>query len=248
MAKVSRRKMLAASPLIGALAATVAAVGSDAQETEKRRKVVVCGGHPGDPEYGCGGTIARLSDSGCEVILLYLNRGDSNETPGQTNFPRVIEAAKACEILNARPLYAGQIDGHAIVDSAHYGSFRQLIAREKPDALFTHWPIDNHADHRAISLLAYDAWTHSKRSFALFYYEVSNGEDTSFFTPNRYVNIDSTAERKRQACFAHASQSPDRYYSVQQAVTKFRGIESSHREAEAFIHHPQSPSFPLPEG
>jgi LmbE family N-acetylglucosaminyl deacetylase len=27
-----------------------------------RLKVVVTGGHPGDPEYGCGGTVARYSD------------------------------------------------------------------------------------------------------------------------------------------------------------------------------------------
>src|ERR1035438_5962791 len=24
-------------------------------------RILVCGGHPGDPEYGCGGTIARLT-------------------------------------------------------------------------------------------------------------------------------------------------------------------------------------------
>jgi LmbE family N-acetylglucosaminyl deacetylase len=247
MANLSRREMLAAAPLVGAAAVFGATGGVDSAAPQtKRNKIIVCGGHPGDPEYGCGGTIARLTTAGDEVILLYLNRGDPNETPGQTSFPRVAEAAKACEILQARPLYAGQIDGHAVVDAAHYESFRQLIVREKPDAVFTHWPIDNHADHRAISLLAYDAWMSLKKSFALFYYEVSNGEDTSFFTPNCYVGIDATAGRKRQACFAHASQSPERYYAMQETVAKFRGIESGHREAEAFIHHPQSPLFSLP--
>jgi LmbE family N-acetylglucosaminyl deacetylase len=247
MANISRRRLFAATPLLGAVAAGVAAADRDTRTKVRRRKVIVCGGHPGDPEYGCGGTIARLTDAGDDVVLLYLNRGDPNETPGQSDFPRVAEAGKACEILKARPLYAGQVDGHAIVDATHYEAFRHLVARENPDAVFTHWPIDNHTDHRAISLLAYDAWAHSKRTFALFYYEVSNGEDTSFFAPNCYVGIDSAAERKRQACFAHASQSPDRYYAMQLTVAKFRGIECGHREAEGFIRHPQGAGFLLPE-
>ena len=41
----------------------------------RKLKVIVAGGHPGDPEYGCGGTIARYTDLGHEVVLLYLNRG-----------------------------------------------------------------------------------------------------------------------------------------------------------------------------
>jgi len=35
-----------------------------------RLKVVVSGGHPGDPECGCGGTIARYTALGHEVVLL----------------------------------------------------------------------------------------------------------------------------------------------------------------------------------
>lgn len=248
MQKISRRKILAASTLLGASVTGLMAADVKESGSQKlsKQKIIVAGGHPGDPEYGCGGTIARLTDLGHDVILLYLNRGDPNEKPGQTDFPRVAEAAKACEILKARPIFAGQVDGRAIVDTAHYETFREIVAREKPNVLFTQWPIDNHADHRAVSLLSYDAWMWLKKSFALFYYEVSNGEDTTCFTPTRYVDISSVAERKRQACFAHASQSPDRYYALQQSISKFRGIESGHSEAEAFIHHPQSPAFIFP--
>ena len=122
------------------------------------------------------------------------------------------EAAKACEILKARPLYAGQFNSQAVVDQAHYESFRKILEAEQPDAVFTHWPIDNHADHRAISMLVYDAWLKMKKRFALYYYEVSNGEDTVQFAPTHYVNITETEPRKRLACYAHASQTPDRYY------------------------------------
>src|SRR4051812_45748076 len=89
----------------------------------RRIKVVVAGGHPGDPEYGCGGTIALYTDLGHDVVLLYLNRGDAGylEKPVEDITPvRVAEAARACELLNARPVFAGQFNGRAVVDRAHH--------------------------------------------------------------------------------------------------------------------------------
>lgn len=220
---------------------------TESSAAERKLRVVVTGGHPGDPEYGCGGTIARYTDMGHEVVLLYLNKGDPAETPSRpASGAREKEAGKACEILGARPLFASQIDGRAIVDAEHYGQFRRLLAAQRPDAVFTHWPIDNHADHRAMSMLVYDAWLNMGRKFALYYYEVSNGEDTVQFSPTHYVDISRTEPRKRLACYAHASQSPDRFYALQETITSMRGTESGHKQAESYIHHIQSPDFALP--
>jgi LmbE family N-acetylglucosaminyl deacetylase len=222
-------------------------VPESAQGPKRKLKVVVTGGHPGDPEYGCGGTIARYTDLGHEVVLLYLNRGEWTDKPSYNPAPiRVAEAKKACEILKARAAFAGQIDGKAIVDPAHYEAFHRLVEAEQPDVVFTHWPIDNHADHRAISLLTYEAWLRMGKRFALYYYEVSNGEDTLQFTPTHYVDITRTESRKRSACYAHASQAPDKFYGLQQTVTRMRGIESGHSQAEGYIRHVQSPDFALP--
>ena len=201
---MSRRGLLGRTGLLGGPFA-VATEGSSSLRTDEVRqergklKVVVTGGHPGDPEYGCGGTIARYADLGHEVVLLYLNDGEpaGQKPPGGVHGTRIAEAAKACEILGARPLYAGQVDGEAVVDAAHYAAFRKVLEAERPDVVFTHWPIDNHADHRAISMLVYDAWLRMGRRFALYYYEVSNGEDTVQFAPTHYVDI--TADRAAEA-------------------------------------------------
>ncbi len=239
---ISRRQLIASAGWVAAL---------KAQQTPpaKRLKVIVTGGHPGDPEYGCGGTVAKYTDLGHEVVLLYLNRGEKTcpapPNESATNI-RVAEAKRACEILKARPLFAGQCDAHAVVDAAQYDEFRKIIAAEKPDVLFTHWPIDGHRDHRAISMLAYDAWLKMGKGFGFYYYEVSDGEDTLMFLPTHYVDITSTEARKRAACYAHASQSPDRYYAMQSEVTRFRGVESGHAQAEAYIRHVQSPGNLLP--
>jgi len=249
---VSRRQLLARAGLAGATLAAglplaTAAAASQAGEPAQpgtRRKIVVAGGHPGDPEYGCGGTIARYTEQGDEVVLLYLNRGDwSGNDAGAV---RSAEAAKACQILRARPAFAGQHDGRAIIDNAHYDEFHRLLEAERPQVVFTHWPIDNHADHRAISMLVYEAWLRMKKLFSLYYYEVSNGEDTLQFAPTHYVDISGTEALKKQACYAHATQAPDRYYALQSMVSRMRGIESGHTHAESFIRQVQSPDFTLP--
>jgi LmbE family N-acetylglucosaminyl deacetylase len=224
--------------LVAQPAATVAGAATPSPEPTRKLKIVVTGGHPGDPEYGCGGTIARFAALGHEVVLLYLNDGAWPPTPAST---RIAEASKACEILKARPAYAGQTNGHAVLDNDHYEAFAKIFDAEKPDAVFNQWPIDNHRDHRAISMLTYDAWTKSEKKFALYYYEVSDGEDTLQFSPAQFVDVTEVEPMKRAACFAHASQTPDRYYKLQDTVAKFRGIQSGYDRAEAFLRQMQSP-------
>src|SRR3954452_18146151 len=89
-------------------------------------KIVVAGGHPGDPECGCAGTVARYTEAGHEAVLLYLNRGEGycgGTSLDRCAGTRTAEAENACRILKARPLFADQIDGRAVVDGSHYESF-----------------------------------------------------------------------------------------------------------------------------
>lgn len=66
------------------------------------------------------------------------------------------------------------------------------------------------------------------------------------FAPTDYVDITQVEPRKRAACYAHASQAPDRFYALQRQVTRFRGVENGHAQAEAFIRHSQSRTGLLP--
>jgi LmbE family N-acetylglucosaminyl deacetylase len=229
---MNRREMLKGTGMVAGAAASSLMAQENRGTSERKLKFVVVGGHPGDPEYGCGGTIARLTALGHEVVLLYLNDG-AWETSAEV---RIAEAKKACGILKARPLYADQKNGHAVLDNAHYDSFEKLLGVEKPDAVFNQWFIDNHADHRAIANLTYETWKRMKRGFAMYYYEVSDGEDTTQFpAPTHYVDITAVADTKKAACYAHASQSPDSYYAVQDAVAVFRGLASRSKRAEGFV-------------
>jgi len=232
-----------AGRLAGAAALVTTGRKAAAEAALPRLKFVVVGGHPGDPEYGCGGTIALLTSMGHDVVLLYLNDG-----AWETSAPvRIAEARKACEILKARPVWAGQANGHSIVDDAHYSAFLKLIDDENPDAVFNHWPVDNHPDHRAIANLMYESWNRLKRRFPMYYYEVSSGEDTMQFpAPTHFVDITSVADTKKAACYAHSSQNPAFFYELQDSVSHFRGLESGHTRAEAYVLQVGSPGDIFP--
>jgi N-acetylglucosamine malate deacetylase 1 len=232
--RVSRRQLLAALPVLAAA-------------SPQRLKVVVTGGHPGDPECGCAGTVARYTDLGHEVVLLYLNRGEGycgGASLDRCAAIRTAEALKACEALKARAAFAGQIDGQAIVDAAHYDAFARTLAEHHPDVVFTQWPVDSHRDHRAVAALTLDAWLKAGKAFALYYYEVA--EDTATFSPTDYVDISAVESRRRAACYAHASQQPDKWYPKQVAITRKHGAERGHAQAEAFLRHSGSKRALLP--
>ena len=240
--RISRRELLLQSAKAGAGGGLLQksngllALPRQAQETGKKLRIVVTGGHPGDPECGCGGTIARYTDEGHEAILLYLNRGEGY--CGQSDLKdcakiRTAEAEKACEILKARAVFATQYDGRAVVDAPHYEEFSRLLLEQKPDVVFTHWPTDAHRDHRATSALVLDAWLSSKKKFALYYYEVA--EDTLRFSATDFADTTRVAARHRAACYAHASQQPDKWFPLQVEMTRYHGLQNGWTQAEAFF-------------
>jgi len=228
---ISRRSLLGA-------AAAGLPLAQAAESQSKALNVVVAGGHPDDPETGAGGTMARYAARGHNVISLYLTRGEAGiegKSHDESARIRTAEAEEACRILHARPVFAGQIDGAAEVTNSRYNDFRKLLEGLQPDIVFTHFPVDTHRDHRAVSLLVYDSWMRSKRRFPLYYFEVMTGEQTQNFHPTDFVDITRTEPVKRKACFAHTSQQPGDFYTYHEKMSRFRGFECGVEHAEAFV-------------
>lgn len=208
--------------------------------------VLVTGGHPDDPESGCGGTIARLVREGHGVKILYFTKGEagiSGKSQEEAASIREKEAREACSLLNAEPLFFGQIDGSTFVNPDAYDRMKKLISSVNPDLVFTQWPIDTHRDHRHLSMLVYGTWLAMQRKFSLFYYEVLSGEQTQTFNPGDYSDITDFETLKRQSCYAHVSQEPDDFYSYHLKMSEFRGMECGCRHAEAFIRQTGDRNF-----
>jgi LmbE family N-acetylglucosaminyl deacetylase len=209
------------------------------KENSTKKKVVCVGGHPDDPESGCGGTLAKLAAAGHEVTIIYLTTGEAGiggKSHDEAAAIRKQEAVNACKMLDAKPIFAGQIDGDTIVNNEWINRMQQLLAVEKPDLVFTHWPIDSHKDHQAASLLTIQTWMRAQQKFVLYFFEVCAGGQTMVFHPTSYIDISETQEQKRKAVYSHSSQDPQSIYNCgHAAMEEFRGRELGVKAAEAFV-------------
>lgn len=212
-----------------------------ANQPVKPLKIICAGAHPGDPEFGCGGTMAKYSAAGHKVIFLYLTRGeafDKNISHTEAASLRTKEAATACAALKVTAVFAGQIDGDTKLGAEQNEAMLKIIESEKPDIVFTQWPMDTHPDHQVTGLLVLNAWTKMKQSFDLYFYEVNTGSETMSFVPTDYVEITNFRDKKKAAMWAHQTQDPEKtYLSFFQQMEAFRGLEAGVPAAEAFIHY-----------
>ncbi len=205
----------------------------------ENKKIICVGGHPDDPESGCGGTLAKFSNEGHEVTIIYLTTGEAgivNKSHTEAADIRKQEAINACKILKAKPVFAGQIDGDTIMNNDWVAKMQTIIAAEQPDLVFTHWPIDSHKDHQIASLLVIQSWIRAQQKFPLYFFEVCAGEQTLSFHPTDIVDISNTQEQKRKSVYCHTSQDPPGIYSCGHAsMEDFRGRQLGVKAGEGFV-------------
>ena len=239
---------VAAISILGGIPLSVSAKDKVAKVSRRnRKKIMVIGAHPDDPETAAGGTMCLLSDAGHEVVSVYLTRGEAGikgKSHDEAAAIREAEAKAACKVTGARALFLSQIDGSTEVNRNRYQEMREMLEREKPDVVITHWPIDGHRDHAVCGILVLDSWRRLGRCFDLYYFEVMTGTQTQMFHPTDFVDITTTRERKHQACYCHASQ---KLQSVMDdwhiPMEQFRGIECRCKAAEAFVRHVEPASL-----
>lgn len=243
---MERREMIkkTGAALLGASVVGLPAFAQDNGNTNpapsRKKKIVVLGAHPDDPESCCGGTMMVMRKAGYDVVSMYMTKGEAG-IPGKTHDEaaaiRKVEAENACKVMDVRPVFLTQIDGNSEINKERYIEVREALAAEEPDIVITHWPIDSHADHRVCASLAYDAWRRLGYKFELYYFEAMTGVQSQGFHPTDYVDITEFADKKREACFCHVSQEPETWVDDWHGgMAKFRGREFGVKHAEAFVH------------
>jgi LmbE family N-acetylglucosaminyl deacetylase len=214
---------------------------------QEKKRIVVVGGHPDDPECGVGGTVPLLIKAGHTVTFLYFTNGDAGirgKTHEEAASIRRQECMEACRILGAKPLFANQVDGESVITNPEMARFEKLLWAEKPDVVFAHWPIDSHKDHQLSSILTIQSWVESPDPFVLYFYEVCLGNQSFLFHPSDYVDITDTQSIKMKALACHKSQHiVDENFKYTQdlidcghpSMEDFRGKSLGVHAAEAFI-------------
>ena len=198
------------------------------------------GGHPDDPESGCGGTLTRYVELGHSVTILYLTRGERgirDKGLDEAAKIRTAECEKACQIIGARPRFFGQIDGATELTRGDVDKMTKMLGEEKPDVIFTHWPVDTHMDHQIASMLSIRGWMSLGERPLLYFFEVNTGSQSQGFLPNTYVDVTPVLAKKKAALFAHVSQDGQGIWREHhEIIAQWRGREAGVSAAEAFVH------------
>lgn len=146
------------------------------------RRVLVILAHPDDPEFFCGGTLAKWCLAGHDVHYSLITCGDKGSdrqdlTQAELCQIRHDEQHAAAQIIGVRSVsFLDQPDGYIIPDL----SLRRLIVREirqiRPHVLLTCDPTNyfprqnaiNHPDHRAAGQVVLDALFPAAGNFRFF--------------------------------------------------------------------------------
>ncbi len=205
--------------------------------SEKKLKIVVFGAHPDDPESGAGGLILHLSRAGHDVHVAYavMYREGRKYFGRDEKEVRREESTAACKILGATPHFFDYSAGRLYVDAATVEKISTWLDEVRPDIVVTHWPIDTHSDHNAISNLIWRSYRR-QGGWNLYYFEVNAGHQTLTFQPNLYLDVSQLRETKRNALMMHQSQDPNQIWNVHHdPMQRLRGSECGVEFAEGYI-------------
>jgi len=190
---------------------------------QPRRQVMVILAHPDDPEFGCGGSIAKWTAEGYEVRYALCTSGDKGSwdpavSPGAMAALREQEQAEAARELGVvECLFLRHVDGELEPTLALRREIALLLRQFKPEIVVSHDPYLHyqiHPDHRAVGTVVMDAIA-GARDIWYFPEQLGNGVGAHrvkelYLTrpqePNYWVDISSTFERKIAALRKHESQ------------------------------------------
>ena len=218
-------------------------------------KVLVVVAHPDDEVLGCGGTIAKHSALGDKVYCLILSEGvtsryDNRETAIQLH--SVVEeikqlkkeAEEATNILGIKQVFFynfpdQQFDTVPLLEIIK--TIERIKSKIRPDIIYTHYEHDLNLDHR----ITFQACLTAIRPLdtivkEIYSFEVPSSTEwnTHTFTPNVFIDISNTFDKKIEAlkCYESEMRPYPHPRSVQaiEALAKYRGSQSGLQLAETF--------------
>lgn len=132
--------------------------------------VLVVAAHPDDPDFGCGGAMARLAMEGRDVTIAVVTDGtEGGEDPAvsdeELRSTREAEQRAAAEELGVTGVvFLGFPDGRVEPNLTLRHALTRLIRQVRPATVFAHDPTAhifdgyiNHPDHRASGVATLDA-------------------------------------------------------------------------------------------
>lgn len=234
MKRLRYRLLLTGCLLVLALPGPAAA--GPGPEPARKLRVAVLGAHPDDPESGCGGLVALLTQGGHEVVCGYLTCFRGGRKIGEEPEARVRrrEAAAACQALGAKPHFFDYAHEKLVADAETLDAVAAWLQKVGPDVVVTHWPLDTHPNHHVAGSLVWQCYLREGR-WGLYFFEVMAGRQSLNFRPDLYLDIGAVRALKQRALDCHRSQDPGAIWQAHEAMHRRRGAECGVQRAEAYV-------------
>jgi LmbE family N-acetylglucosaminyl deacetylase len=220
-----------------------------------KRIIAVVAAHPDDEALGCGGTMARMADEGCEVHVLLLADGETSRSGAAPVGPERLAARRAaaesaagilrCASVEILSLPDNRLDGLDLLDVVQ--RIETFLNRRRPATVLTHHTGDVNVDHRVVhdAVLAACRPQPGHTVKELLFFEVPSSTEwcpagsASPFHPDWFVDISATLDRKRGALRAYAGElrpfPHPRSLEAVDALARWRGATVGVEAAEAFV-------------
>jgi len=218
-------------------------------------KILCVVAHPDDETFGPGATLAKHAAAGDPVSVFVLADGVGSRMgprAGPLALGGLSEAVKerhgmfrrACKILGTEDVWLYQFTDNAMDTVPLLQVVQQVerhVKRFEPTVVYTHWSGDLNQDHRvvhdAVNIACRPAPGCTVRK--LLYFEVPCSTAWGMnFSPNYFVNVEATIEKKIEACKEYATElrEPPHPRSLAAVVrrSEFRGANVGISCAEAF--------------
>jgi LmbE family N-acetylglucosaminyl deacetylase len=189
---------------------------------------LVIGAHPDDPEFACGGSTAYWVSQGKDVYYVVCTRGDKGSANPEMTSDRLVqirekEQRDAAAVLGVKEVnFLGFPDGELAPTYEFRRAIVEQIRRIRPGIVCTHDPTSvygpsylNHPDHRAVGTATLDAIYPTARDrlnypeheqAGLLPHKVKEVYLWGAPTPNAWIDVSTTIDKKIEALRCHVSQ------------------------------------------
>jgi len=216
-------------------------------------KVLIVAAHPDDEILGCGGTIAKHGLSGDEVYCLILSEGVTSRyekdalttiwvaDAKQKKEEAAIQAANILGMkLYLRDFPDQQLDTIPLLEIVK--TIEEVKDKVKPTIIYTHYKDDLNLDHRITFQACLTACRPLENETVkeIYSFEVPSSTEwgTHTFTPNVFVDISETFDKKIEALKCYESElrpyPHPRSLEAIKTLAMYRGYQSGLQLTEAF--------------
>jgi len=199
------------------------------------KKILILSPHTDDGELGCGGTIAKFIEFGCEVFYVAFSSAEKSVPEGMPIDILKKEVKEATAVLGIPEknliLFNFEVRNFSSVRQSILELMIKLKRDINPDIIFLPSTCDTHQDHRTISEEGFRAF----KTITMIGYELP--WNNLSFTTSCFITLEEKyLQKKIEALRCYKSQSFREYVSEEfiRSLAKTRGIQIGTKYAEAF--------------